>query len=44
MENDFPFQVRTALAAGLRELLEKLENRLALKDPLQIYQIGRAHV
>ncbi|WP_247391720.1 DUF6036 family nucleotidyltransferase [Ralstonia pseudosolanacearum] len=40
MENNFQFQVRTALATGLRELLEKLENRLALTDPLQIYLAG----
>ncbi|CAB3781299.1 DUF6036 family nucleotidyltransferase [Pararobbsia alpina] len=40
MEGIVTFQVRTALAQGLRELLEKLENRLALKEPLQIYLAG----
>lgn len=40
MEDSFTFQIWTALAQGLRELLEKLENRLALKEPLQIYLAG----
>jgi hypothetical protein len=40
METPYTFELRTALAKGLRELLEKLEDRLSLKDPLQIYLAG----
>ncbi|MGN6665641.1 MAG: hypothetical protein ACTHKH_01505, partial [Trinickia sp.] len=40
MHEDPTFKVGTALVRGLRELLERLENRLQLKSPLQVYLTG----
>jgi hypothetical protein len=40
MSQDPVFKLGTALARGLRELLEKLEGRLELKSPLQAYLAG----
>lgn len=40
MNQDPVFKLETALARGLRELLEKLEGRLELKSPLQAYLAG----
>lgn len=35
-----PFRTDTALAAGLRELLRRLEERLALRRPIDVYLAG----
>ncbi len=40
MHQDQTFKLGTALARGLRELLERLEDRLELKSPLQVYLAG----
>jgi hypothetical protein len=40
MHQDQTFKLGTALARGLRELLERLEDRLQLKSPLQVYLAG----
>ena len=40
MHRDQTFKLGTALARGLRELLERLEDRLQLKSPLQVYLAG----
>lgn len=40
MSQDPVFKLGTALARGLRELLEKFEGRLELKSPLQAYLAG----
>lgn len=40
MHEDQIFKLGTALVRGLRELLERLENRLQLKSPLQVYLAG----
>lgn len=40
MREDPTFKLGTALVRGLRELLERLENRLQLKSPLQVYLAG----
>jgi hypothetical protein len=40
MGSDFAFDLRTSLANGMRELLSRLEDRVALTEPLQIYLAG----
>lgn len=40
MSHDPVFKLGTALARGLRELLEQLEGQLNLKAPLQVYLAG----
>lgn len=40
MLSDNVFYTRTALAAGLRDLLKKLEERLSLSKPLNVYLAG----
>jgi len=40
MPNNPVFHTRTALADGLRELFKQLEDRLALRDPLNVYLAG----
>ena len=40
MHPDPTFKLGTAIARGLRELLERLEDRLQLKSPLQVYLAG----
>jgi hypothetical protein len=40
MERGYSFHLHTALAEGLRELFERLENRLSLTHPLQVYLAG----
>jgi hypothetical protein len=40
MVSDFAFDLRTSLANGMRELLSRLEDRVALTEPLQIYLAG----
>lgn len=40
MHQNQTFKLGTALARGLRELLERLEDRLQLKSPLQVYLAG----
>lgn len=40
MPDSKAFHTRTALAAGLRELLRQLEERLSLAQPLKVYLAG----
>ncbi|HOL63868.1 MAG TPA: DUF6036 family nucleotidyltransferase [Accumulibacter sp.] len=40
MATDPAFHTHTALAEGLRELLKRLEERLALRSPLNVYLAG----
>lgn len=40
MPHGFDFDLRTSLVNGMRELLSRLEDRVALTEPLQIYLAG----
>src|SRR5579872_5387879 len=40
MPHGFDFDLRTSLGNGMRELLSRLEDRVALTEPLQIYLAG----